>query len=127
MHIPFRRARSAIKPIRNKDLVLLVIVAGGKNIGSLQGLRKVSENVEHSDDAFGRILWASDVWTSKSPTKSGLSMTHDALSLTILHSAERLIRSLWHVSRGYHRRDITAGLAVAITCRHSGHGGGLTE
>jgi hypothetical protein len=39
----------------------MVLVAGGENIGSLQRLREISENVEHGDDAFGCVLGASGI------------------------------------------------------------------
>ena len=47
--------------IRDKDLVFLTVVGSGKYISSLNGLRKVTEDVIDDEETFGSIGWASDV------------------------------------------------------------------
>jgi hypothetical protein len=46
-------------------------------------------------------------------------------ALTGLESAELLVRSFLGVARGHHRRNVTAGLAVARSSFHGRHGGSL--
>jgi hypothetical protein len=51
-----------VKEIRHEDLVRMILIRGSKDICALEGLRKVSEDVEHNKDRPGSIGWASDVF-----------------------------------------------------------------
>jgi hypothetical protein len=46
-------------------------------------------------------------------------------ALTSLHASELLVRALGDISRGHNRRDIAAGLIVAMGSGHGRHSGGL--
>lgn len=56
------RARLALEPVRHIDLVLLVVIAVGENIGALDGLVKVSEDVVDNDNSLGCIGRAGDIY-----------------------------------------------------------------
>jgi hypothetical protein len=59
----------AIKEIRHEDLVCMVLIRGGENIGSLERLREVSEDVEYIKERPRGIGGAGDILEqSVSPT-----------------------------------------------------------
>jgi hypothetical protein len=60
-HLPLDGHGAALKPIRDEDLVLVVVVTAGENIGPLDGLVKIAEDVVDDDDSLGRILGAGDI------------------------------------------------------------------
>jgi hypothetical protein len=51
----------ALEPVRHEHLVLVVRVAGGQDIGALESLVEVTEDVKHSDDALGGVSRASNI------------------------------------------------------------------
>jgi hypothetical protein len=59
-----------LEPVRDEDLVLLV-VAGGEDIGALDGLVKVAEDVVYDDNSFGGIGRAGDIY--REPNSSATS------------------------------------------------------
>jgi len=61
-NIPLNRAGLAEEPVRNEDLVLVVLIAGRENVGALDGLVKVAEDVIDDDNALGGIGRASGIW-----------------------------------------------------------------
>lgn len=63
LHVKSRRLPA--EPIRNDDLVRLVAVADGEDVGTLEGLVRVAEDVVDVDDTLGRIVGASRVWTER--------------------------------------------------------------
>lgn len=50
-----------LEPIRHEDFVLVVLIARGEDIGALDGLGEVAEDVEDEEESFGCIFWAGDV------------------------------------------------------------------
>ncbi len=68
-NIPLDGARLALEPVRDKDLVLLV-VAGGEDIGALDGLVKVAEDVVDDDNSFGGIGRAGDIYRESKASAS---------------------------------------------------------
>lgn len=54
-YLPLSWHRVAFEPIRNEYLVFLVLIARGQNIGALNGLVEVSEDVEYRDEALGGV------------------------------------------------------------------------
>jgi hypothetical protein len=58
-----------LEPVRDEDLVLLV-VAGGEDIGALDGLVKVAENVVDNDNSFGSIGRAGDIYRERNSLAS---------------------------------------------------------
>ena len=61
LNLPLNRARLALEPVGDEDTVLLG-VAGGQDVGALDGLVEVAEDVVDQNDALGGILGTSDVW-----------------------------------------------------------------
>ncbi len=55
----------ALKPIGHEDLVLVVLVRGRENIGSLERLRELSEDIVDVEDGFSSIGWAGDIYAVK--------------------------------------------------------------
>lgn len=51
----------AIKEIRHEDLVCMVLIRGGENIGSLERLREISEDVEYIKERPRGIGGAGDI------------------------------------------------------------------
>ena len=58
------RERLAAEPVRDEDAVLLraVLRAAAQDVGALQGLREVPEDVVDDDDALGRVAGAGSVF-----------------------------------------------------------------
>lgn len=54
MHSPLNRGRIALEPVRDKDFVLLVL-AGRKDVGALDCLLEVTEDVVDDDDSLGGV------------------------------------------------------------------------
>ncbi len=59
--VPGDIGRVSLEPIRYKNLVFGLVVCGGEDVGSLDGLREVSEDIVNEENGFGGIGWASDV------------------------------------------------------------------
>lgn len=57
---PANGARLALEPVRNEDLVLL-LMAGGQDVGALHGLVEVAEDVVDDDDALGGVRRAGHI------------------------------------------------------------------
>lgn len=57
----FNRARLALEPVGHEHLVLVVVIAIGQDVGSLDGLVKVAKDVEDDDDGLGSVGGASDI------------------------------------------------------------------
>ena len=51
----------AVEPVGHEDLVLVVVVAGGEDVGALDGLVEEAEDVEDDDDGLGGVLGAGDI------------------------------------------------------------------
>jgi len=62
-----------VEKVRDDDLVRMVLVGGGENVGALQGLREEAENVVDGEDGGVRVGRASDVWVERSVSQSGPS------------------------------------------------------
>lgn len=63
------RARLALEPVRNKDLVLLVIITVRKDICALDSLVEVAEDVVDDENGLGSILGTSNVCDEASVSK----------------------------------------------------------
>lgn len=59
---PLDGAGLALEPIGHHNLVLLMVIGAGQDIGALYGLREVAEDIVNDEDALGCVLRASDVW-----------------------------------------------------------------
>lgn len=59
--VPLNGARLAFEPIGHEHLVLGVVVAGGQDVGTLNGLVEVAKDVVDDDDALGRLIRAGDI------------------------------------------------------------------
>lgn len=57
----FNRARLAPEPVGHEHLILVVIIAIGQDIGSLDSLVKVAKDVVDDDDGLGSVGGASDI------------------------------------------------------------------
>lgn len=55
-------AWAALEPVRNENLVLLVSVAKGKNIGALESLIEVAKDVVDHDNGLLGVYGASDIY-----------------------------------------------------------------
>lgn len=51
----------ALEPVGHEYLILLMVVAEGKNVGTLDGLVKVAEDVIDDDNGLGSVGGASDI------------------------------------------------------------------
>ncbi len=58
---PLDRDRLPVKPVGDEHLVLLVVVAGGQDVGTLDGLVEVAEDIEDVDDTLLGIVRARGV------------------------------------------------------------------
>lgn len=58
--VPLNGARLALEPIGHEHLVLGV-VAGGQDVGALDGLVEVAEDVVDDNNALGGIVGAGDI------------------------------------------------------------------
>ena len=60
--LPVERRGLALEPIGHEDAVLLRGIGARDDVGALQRLRVVAEDVEDGEDALGGVLGAGDVW-----------------------------------------------------------------
>lgn len=60
-YVPLNGARVSLEPVGDEDLVLL-FVAEGEDIGTLNGLVEVAENVVDDDNGLGCVGRAGHVW-----------------------------------------------------------------
>lgn len=60
--LPLNRARVALKPVRHKHLVLLVLVTVGQDVGALDRLIKVAKDVVDDEDSLGSIRRTSNIY-----------------------------------------------------------------
>lgn len=60
VHIVF--SRHAVEPVRDEDLVLLVAIGDGEDVGALNSLVAVGKDVIHIDDTLGGIVGTSGVY-----------------------------------------------------------------
>lgn len=63
-NLPLNGAGLALEPVRDKDLVLVVGVAEGEDVGALQGLVKVSKDVVDDYDGLLGVERTGDVLSS---------------------------------------------------------------
>lgn len=73
--LPLNGARLALEPVRDKDLVLVVGVTKGEDVGTLHGLVKVSKDVVNDYNGLLGVKRTGDV----------LSSTMLAISPSLLH------------------------------------------
>jgi hypothetical protein len=122
MNLRLSWAQIALEPVRHEHLVLVVLVAGGQDIGALDSLVEVTEDVKHGDDALGGVSRTSNIsiegWLAE-------ELAGRRAALTSLHASELLVRALGDISRGHNRWDIAAGFIVAVGSGHGRHSGGL--
>lgn len=122
LNLPLNWARVALEPVRHKHLVFVVLVAGGQDIGALDSLVEITEDVKHGDDALGGVGRPSNIcighWLAE-------EMAGRRVMLTSLHASKLLVRALGSISGGHNRRDVAAGLIVAVGSGHGRHDGGL--
>ena len=59
--VPLNGARLALEPVGHEYLVLGVVVAGGQNVGALDGLVEVAEDVVDDHNTLGGIIGAGDI------------------------------------------------------------------
>ena len=99
-----------------------MLIARGQNIGALESLVEVSEDVEYRDEALGGVSrtshicidgWLAGNWGGR------------RAALTSFHASELLVRALGDISRGNDWWYVTTGLAVAVGSRHSSHSSDL--
>ena len=73
-YIPLNGHGLVIKPVGDEDLVLVVLVAGGQDVGALDRLGKVAKDVKDEEDALCGVGRASHVFAS-----TGVMSAHQAL------------------------------------------------
>lgn len=61
MVLPLDGTRVSLEPVRNENLVLVVFIASRKDIGTLQCLVEITENVVYGYNSLGSLCRASDV------------------------------------------------------------------
>lgn len=61
MFIPFDRAWLSLEPVGDENLMLLIDVTRCQNIGTLECLVEVTENIVDDYDALFGISWASNI------------------------------------------------------------------
>lgn len=61
-HLPLSWDRVAFEPIRDENFVLLILIAGGQNIGALKSLIEVSEDVEYRDETLGGVSRTNNIY-----------------------------------------------------------------
>lgn len=132
-HSHFDWARLAAEPIRHEDLVLLLVVCRAEDVGPLQRLREVAEDIEDAQytlcglgrpgDVYGGVLAASP------PPRNPLrGRGQGRAKRTGLEAADLLVCPLGVVALGDDGRDIAASLRVAVRSGHGRHvGRGLSE
>lgn len=59
--VPGDISRFSLEEIRHEDLVFVAVVRGGEDIGALERLREVAEDVVDVKQCFGGIGWAGDI------------------------------------------------------------------
>jgi hypothetical protein len=50
--LPFYRAGIPVEPVGHENFVLLFVTARGQDIGTLDGLVEITENIKHGDEAL---------------------------------------------------------------------------
>jgi hypothetical protein len=122
MNLPLSWARVALEPVRYEHLVLVVRITSGQDIGALDSLIEITEDVINGDDALGGVSWTSNIciggWLA-------VELNGRRAALTSLHAPELFVRALGGISGGHNRRDVAAGLIVTVGSGHGRHGGSL--
>ena len=52
----------ALEEIRDEDLVLVMFIRGGEDVGALDGLVEEAEDVVDVEEGFGGVCWTGDIW-----------------------------------------------------------------
>lgn len=111
----------ALEPVWHKDLVLLVVIAVREDVGALQRLVEVAEDVEDDHNGLGSVVRTSDIYTHQSVSVEHRGRTRRRR--TRLVATDILIRTFGLVALGHNGRDVAARGGVAVGGRHGRHGG----
>jgi hypothetical protein len=102
--VPLDGARVSLQQVGHEDAILRVLVGRRQDVGALDGLVEVAEDVVHGHY----------------PALGGLRTRH-----VRLEAAEVVgVGAFRGVAFCHYRGDVAAGFVVAVGCFHGGHFGG---
>jgi hypothetical protein len=103
----------------------VVLVGRGEDVGSLERLGEVSEDIIDIEERLGGIGWAGDIFESLVSKTAGSKAMCKYIymvgymvggELTSLQAANSLVLSLGFIALGDNRRNAAASSAVTVLC-----------
>lgn len=104
----------AVEEVRHEYLVRVVLVRGGEDVGALEGLLEVAEDVGDVEEGFGGGLGAGDICGMV--LGCGNWILGVRWDRTVVHVADGLVFAFGFVAFGDDGRDAAAGCAVYVLC-----------